>query len=135
MKLGLTRANVVKQYLVSKGVAAARIETISYGKTRPIDPAHTAAAWAKNRRVEFEVTAGGDDLVAAPAAPAAPAPAAKPVAKPAAKKPAAKPAAPAAKAPAAKAPAAKAPAAKAPAAAAPAAKAPAAKAPVATKKP
>ena len=132
MKLGLTRANVVKQYLVSKGVAAARIETISYGKTRPIDPAHTAAAWAKNRRVEFEVTAGGDDLVAAPAAPA---PAAKPVAKPAAKKPAAKPAAPAAKAPAAKAPAAKAPAAKAPAAAAPAAKAPAAKAPVATKKP
>lgn len=109
MKLGLARADAAKRYLVSKGIAAARIETMSYGKSRPIETAHTAAAWAKNRRVEFEITAGGDNLVAPPPAPA-PAPKA-PVKKPVAKKPAAAPATKAPAAPAAtKAPATKAPA-------------------------
>ena len=135
MKLGLARANLAKQYLVAKGIAAARIETMSYGESRPIETGHTASAWAKNRRIEFDVTAGGDNLVAPPPMPApAPKPAAKPVAKPAVKAPVVKkPAAPAA--PAAKAPAAKSPApAPAPKAAAPAAKAPApaAKAPAKT---
>jgi outer membrane protein OmpA-like peptidoglycan-associated protein len=88
MKVGLARATTVKQYMVSKGIAATRIEAMSYGKSRPIDPGHTAAAWAKNRRVEIEVTSGGDNLVPAPAPAAkAPAPAAK---SPATKTPAEK---------------------------------------------
>jgi len=36
---------------------------VSYGKERPLDPGHSEDAWAKNRRDEFEVTAGADNLV------------------------------------------------------------------------
>ncbi|HZV09625.1 MAG TPA: peptidoglycan-associated lipoprotein, partial [Novosphingobium sp.] len=39
-----------KNYLVSLGVDASRLTTISYGKERPVDPASTEEAWAKNRR-------------------------------------------------------------------------------------
>ncbi len=47
--LGQRRANASRDYLVAKGVASARITTISYGKDRPVDPASNEAAWAKNR--------------------------------------------------------------------------------------
>lgn len=47
--LGERRANSVKQYLVAQGVPAARIQTISYGKERPLVPGSDAAAWAQNR--------------------------------------------------------------------------------------
>jgi peptidoglycan-associated lipoprotein len=47
--LGQRRANASRDYLVAKGVASARISTISYGKDRPVDPASNEAAWAKNR--------------------------------------------------------------------------------------
>ena len=47
--LGQRRANAARDYLVAKGVASARIATISYGKDRPVDPASNEAAWAKNR--------------------------------------------------------------------------------------
>ncbi|HUJ59369.1 MAG TPA: OmpA family protein [Kofleriaceae bacterium] len=48
------RAASVVTYLTEHGgVAAGRLESHGYGKTRPIDPAHNEAAWAKNRRVEF----------------------------------------------------------------------------------
>lgn len=50
MGLGARRANAVKQYLVGKGIDASKIETVSYGKARPVDPGHNEAAWAKNRR-------------------------------------------------------------------------------------
>ncbi|HET8710481.1 MAG TPA: peptidoglycan-associated lipoprotein Pal [Spongiibacteraceae bacterium] len=53
LALGERRANVVLQYLVANGIAKGRIETISYGKERPVDPGHDEAAWAKNRRVEL----------------------------------------------------------------------------------
>lgn len=49
LALGERRAAVVKDYLVSLGVDSTRIETISYGKERPLDPAATEAAWARNR--------------------------------------------------------------------------------------
>ena len=49
LALGERRAAVVKDYLVSLGVDVARIDTISYGKERPIDPASNEAAWARNR--------------------------------------------------------------------------------------
>jgi len=47
--LGQRRASTARDYLVAKGVASARITTISYGKDRPVDPASNDAAWAKNR--------------------------------------------------------------------------------------
>lgn len=57
MVLGERRAHAAKQYLATAGVNAARLSTISYGKERPLDPGHNAAAWAKNRRDTFVVTA------------------------------------------------------------------------------
>ena len=53
-----------KRYLASKGVDDGRLDVVSYGKERPLNPGHDEDAWAKNRRDEFEVTAGGDNLVA-----------------------------------------------------------------------
>ncbi len=53
--LGWKRAMAAKQYLVSKGISPDRIEIISYGKSRPIDPRHNPYAWAKNRRDHFVI--------------------------------------------------------------------------------
>jgi peptidoglycan-associated lipoprotein len=49
LALGQRRANADRDYLVAHGIERTRIETISYGKTRPIDPASTPEAWAQNR--------------------------------------------------------------------------------------
>src|SRR5207302_8395693 len=62
LALGNRRATAAKQYLVSHGIDAGRVETVSYGEERPIDPGHNEEAWAKNRRDEFEILAGGDAL-------------------------------------------------------------------------
>jgi peptidoglycan-associated lipoprotein len=62
LALGNRRANASKQYLVSHGVEAARIETVSYGEERPIAQGHDESAWAQNRRDEFEIISGGDAL-------------------------------------------------------------------------
>ncbi len=51
--LGQKRADAAKGYLVSLGVDASRLDTISYGKEKPVDPGHDEAAWAKNRRDHF----------------------------------------------------------------------------------
>ena len=64
LALGMRRATSAKRYLVNKGVADARVETFSYGEDRPIDPGHNEEAWAKNRRAEFQILAGGASLVA-----------------------------------------------------------------------
>ncbi len=55
LALGERRANAVKNYLENYGIDANRLSTISYGKERPLDPGHNEAAWAKNRRAQFEV--------------------------------------------------------------------------------
>jgi peptidoglycan-associated lipoprotein len=55
LALGERRANAVKQYLLTLGVAEGRLSTVSYGKERPQDPGHNEAAWAKNRRAHFVV--------------------------------------------------------------------------------
>lgn len=55
LALGNRRAITAKQYLVAHGIAAGRIETISNGKERPVDPAHNTDAWAKNRNDQFDV--------------------------------------------------------------------------------
>jgi peptidoglycan-associated lipoprotein len=49
LALGQRRANADRDYLVAQGIASSRMETISYGKSRPIDPQSTPEAWAKNR--------------------------------------------------------------------------------------
>ncbi|HTY05079.1 MAG TPA: peptidoglycan-associated lipoprotein Pal [Gemmatimonadales bacterium] len=63
LALGNRRANAAKQYLVTHGIDAGRVETVSNGEERPLDPGHTEEAWAKNRRDEFTILAGGDALV------------------------------------------------------------------------
>jgi peptidoglycan-associated lipoprotein len=57
LSLGERRALAAKSYLVSLGVAADRLRTVSYGKEFPFDPGHDDAAWAKNRRAHFVITA------------------------------------------------------------------------------
>jgi peptidoglycan-associated lipoprotein len=53
LALGDRRANQAKQFLMTLGVDAARIRTVSYGEERPFDPGHDEAAWAKNRRAHL----------------------------------------------------------------------------------
>ena len=60
LALGARRANSVKEFLVSLGVAASRIETISYGKEHPICTASTEDCWAQNRRGVTTITAGAN---------------------------------------------------------------------------
>ncbi len=60
LALGARRANAVKEYLVSLGVAAARVETISYGKERPICSESTESCWAQNRRGVTAISAGAN---------------------------------------------------------------------------
>jgi peptidoglycan-associated lipoprotein len=51
--LGERRASALREDLVSQGIAATRIDTLSFGKDRPADPGHNEEAWRKNRRGEF----------------------------------------------------------------------------------
>lgn len=54
LALGDRRAVAAKRFLVGLGVEADKIKTISFGKERPLDSAHNAAAWLKNRRAEVK---------------------------------------------------------------------------------
>jgi peptidoglycan-associated lipoprotein len=60
--LGTRRAESVRDYLVRKGIEGTRLETASLGETAPFDPAHTEAAWDKNRRAEFTLLSGRESL-------------------------------------------------------------------------
>ena len=60
LALGARRANAVKEYLVSLGVSTARVETISYGKERPICTESNESCWAQNRRGVTVVTSGAN---------------------------------------------------------------------------
>ena len=57
LALGDRRANAAKEYLVSLGVDASRIRTVSYGKERPFCPESSEDCWQQNRRAHFLVTA------------------------------------------------------------------------------
>ena len=57
LALGERRAVTARTYLVSLGIAADRLRTVSYGKEFPFDPGHDENAWGKNRRAHFVVTA------------------------------------------------------------------------------
>src|SRR6267378_3191589 len=62
LALGNRRAQAAKQYLVSHGIDASRIETQSWGEEKPLAQGHDEAAWSQNRRDEFEIISGGDNL-------------------------------------------------------------------------
>jgi outer membrane protein OmpA-like peptidoglycan-associated protein len=57
MTLSEQRANAVGAALVAHGVEKGKWRAIGYGETRPLDPAITAAADARNRRIDFTVEA------------------------------------------------------------------------------
>lgn len=61
--LGQSRAAAAKRYLTDNGVDAARITIVSYGEQRPATSGSDEGAWSRNRRAEFEITAGGTNIV------------------------------------------------------------------------
>jgi len=56
LALGERRANAVKDYLVSLGVAATRLRTISYGEERPVCTESAESCWSQNRRAHMIVS-------------------------------------------------------------------------------
>jgi peptidoglycan-associated lipoprotein len=57
LALGERRALAAKNYLVSLGIPADKVKTVSYGKEFPFDAGHDDGAWANNRRAHFVITA------------------------------------------------------------------------------
>jgi peptidoglycan-associated lipoprotein len=57
LALGERRAVAARQYLVSLGIPADRLRTVSYGKEFPFEPGHDETAYGKNRRAHFVITA------------------------------------------------------------------------------
>jgi peptidoglycan-associated lipoprotein len=53
--LGERRAQAVRSALIGMGIDGGRIQTVSFGKEMPADPASNEAAWAKNRRAEIGI--------------------------------------------------------------------------------
>lgn len=60
--LGMRRAAAARDYLIKVGIDGSRIETASLGREVPADPGHDEAAWAQNRRDEFDIIAGSQSL-------------------------------------------------------------------------
>jgi peptidoglycan-associated lipoprotein len=60
LALGARRANAVKEFLVSQGVSTGRVETVSYGKERPVCTDSGEACWSQNRRGVTTVTGGAN---------------------------------------------------------------------------
>lgn len=58
LALGARRASSVQNYLISRGVAPNRLQTISYGKERPIEICSTESCYMQNRRAVTVITAG-----------------------------------------------------------------------------
>lgn len=59
LALGARRAAAARSYLISKGVAANRIKTISYGKERPVAVCDDISCWSQNRRAVTVVKGAG----------------------------------------------------------------------------
>jgi peptidoglycan-associated lipoprotein len=55
LALGERRASSVKQYLVNAGIPASRVDTVSFGESKPAVQGHDEAAWRWNRRADFRV--------------------------------------------------------------------------------
>jgi len=59
LALGARRAQAVRDYLISRGVAANRMHTISYGKERPVALCDDISCWSQNRRAVTNLNANG----------------------------------------------------------------------------
>lgn len=60
--LGQRRAAAAKRFLVDQGIAADRIDVVSFGEDRPVAMGSGEENWSRNRRAEFEITVGGENL-------------------------------------------------------------------------
>ncbi len=58
LALGERRASIVRDYLVGLGVDPSRVDTVSYGKERPIDGGTDESAWSKNRNGFTQIVSG-----------------------------------------------------------------------------
>ena len=58
LALGARRANAVYEYLISKGISASRIRTISYGKERPLATCASESCYSQNRRAVTVISIG-----------------------------------------------------------------------------
>ncbi|MBV1707369.1 MAG: peptidoglycan-associated lipoprotein Pal [Hyphomicrobiales bacterium] len=58
-QLGASRAQNVKTYLISRGISASRMNTISYGKERPVATCNNISCWSQNRRAVIVLHTGG----------------------------------------------------------------------------
>jgi peptidoglycan-associated lipoprotein len=56
--LGAKRAQTAKDYMVTLGISAERLTTISYGAEIPVCADHTEDCWAQNRRARFVIGSG-----------------------------------------------------------------------------
>jgi peptidoglycan-associated lipoprotein len=63
LALGMRRAESVRQYLSGFGIDDSRLSTETFGEDRPLDPGQSEAAYARNRRAEFNITRGAENLV------------------------------------------------------------------------
>ncbi|MDE3173124.1 MAG: peptidoglycan-associated lipoprotein Pal [Gemmatimonadota bacterium] len=61
--LGMRRAEAARRYLVDHGIDAGRIDIVSNGEEKPVCTGHDESCWSQNRRDEFVIVAGGDNLV------------------------------------------------------------------------
>lgn len=57
--LGARRAETVKSFLISQGVEARRLRTVSYGKERPVAVCDNITCWSQNRRAVTVLNGGG----------------------------------------------------------------------------
>jgi len=62
MVLGRRRAEQAKRYLTDRGIDGSRIETMSFGRERPVAQGSNEDAWSQNRRDEFSIISGGENL-------------------------------------------------------------------------
>jgi peptidoglycan-associated lipoprotein len=62
LALGNRRAEQIRQFLVGFGLGQDRFEIVSFGEGRPLEQGQTEAAWARNRRGQFVITAGANAI-------------------------------------------------------------------------
>lgn len=62
LALGNRRAEAVRQFLAGFGLAGDRFSIISYGEERPLENRADESAWSRNRRAQFDITAGANAI-------------------------------------------------------------------------
>jgi peptidoglycan-associated lipoprotein len=62
LALGNRRAEAVRQFLAGFGLDASRFAIVSYGEERPLVRASNEEAWTRNRRAQFQITAGANAI-------------------------------------------------------------------------